>query len=324
VPEVNGAIELGVAGSVAIEADDSGANASARRRCALNQRRRQIASVLLRRGWGYILKVSGLDHLAALEHRLDDEVRWLALFAHSLYLADTGRFDESCRFADEPYRVAPDARTHADALMLRGDSNLWKGNTAEGAKDYAQAVALAREADDPAFLARALLLEAQALMAAGLVDEAAARLDEARAVGTPVDANILYYLDTFVGDLAVVDRRPADALEPYARSLEHALADGNLTQIVLDLVCVAEALAALGHDAESLEVAGIGESQSAELGAASDTLHDEHLRALERRLGPTKSAELKESGRAAGPAERVARACQLARSRAPAHAVARE
>ena len=73
MPEVNGAIELGVAGSVATEADDSGANTSARRRRALNQRRRQIASVLLRRGWGYILKVSGLDHLAALEHRLDDE-----------------------------------------------------------------------------------------------------------------------------------------------------------------------------------------------------------------------------------------------------------
>jgi class 3 adenylate cyclase/predicted ATPase len=254
----------------------------------------------------------------------DPEVRWLALFAHSLYLSDAGRYDESRRFADEAYRVAPDARTQADALMLRGDSNLWKGNTAEAVTDYAQAVALAREADDPAFLARALLWEAEALMVAGLVDEAAARLDEARAVGAPVDANILYYLDTFVGDLAVVDGRPADALEPYARSLEHALADGNLSQIVVDLVCVAEALAALGHDAESLEVAGMGESQGAELGAASDTLHDEHLRALERRLGPTKSAELKESGRAAGPAERVARACQLARSRAPAHAVARE
>ena len=191
-------------------------------------------------------------------------------------------------------------------------------------KDHAEATALARELHDPAFLAGALVCEAQALMAARLLDEAAARLDEARTVGSPVDANVLYQLDTYVGDLAIVDGRPADALEPYARSLEHALADGNLMQIVLRPVGVAEALAALGHDAESLEVAGMAESQGAEIGAAADPLHDEHLAALEQRIGPATSAELKQRGRAADPADRVARACQLARSHAPAAAVARE
>jgi hypothetical protein len=39
-------------------------------RKALNHRRRQIAGVLVRRGWGYLLEASGLEHLAALEpHR---------------------------------------------------------------------------------------------------------------------------------------------------------------------------------------------------------------------------------------------------------------
>ena len=95
-------------------------------------------------------------------------------------------------------------------------------------------------------------------------------------------------------------------------------------QIALDLFGVAEALAALGHDAESLEVAGMAESQSAEIGAAHDTFYVEHLAALEQRLGPAKSAELKQRGRAADPADRVARACQLARSHAPASAVVRE
>jgi predicted ATPase/class 3 adenylate cyclase len=254
----------------------------------------------------------------------DPEVRWLALFAHSFYLAETGRLDESLRFAEEAFRVAPDARTRADALMLRGDAKLWGGNTAEGVKDHAKAIVLARAADDPALLARALILQAQALMAAGLVDEAAARLDEARAVGTPVDANALYNLDTYVGGMALVDGRPADALEPYARSLELALADGAMMSIVADLLGVAEALAALGHDGESLEVAGMAESLAAEIGASPDPLFDEHLTALEQRIGPARAAELKQHGRAENLAERVARACQLARSHTVAHAVARE
>ncbi|HUE26423.1 MAG TPA: AarF/ABC1/UbiB kinase family protein [Solirubrobacteraceae bacterium] len=42
-------------------------------RKALNHRRRQIAGVLVRRGWGYLLEASGLEHLAALEpHREAD------------------------------------------------------------------------------------------------------------------------------------------------------------------------------------------------------------------------------------------------------------
>jgi hypothetical protein len=254
----------------------------------------------------------------------DAEVRWLAFFAHSFYLANIGRFDESCRFAHEAYRVAPDPRTQADALVLHGDGNLWRGNTAEGVKDHAKGIALARTADDPAFLAGLLALEAQGLMAAGLLDDAAARLDEARRVGAPVDANRLYYLDASVGDLAVVDGRPADALEPYARSLEHALADGILMQILSDLLGVAEALAALGYDTESLEVAGMVESVATETGASADPLYDEHLPALEQRLGPAGVAELKERGRAVPPADRVARACQLARSHAPAPAIARD
>jgi predicted ATPase len=254
----------------------------------------------------------------------DAEVHFLALFAHSLYLSNAGPFDQACRFTDEAYRAAPDAKTRSDALMLRGDNNLWAGNTAEAVKDHAQAVALAREADDPAFLAGALTLQAQDLIAAQLVDEATARLDEARAVGTPVDANALHSLDTLLGDLALADGRPADALEPYARSLEHAVADGSLMQIVNDLLGVAEALAALSHDAEALTVAGMAESQAREIGASPDTIYDEHLAALERRLGPARTAELKQLGQADAAADRVTRACQLARSHAPSPTVTHE
>jgi hypothetical protein len=190
--------------------------------------------------------------------------------------------------------------------------------------DHAEATALARQLhDDPAFLAGALEHEAQPFITLRAIDEAAARLNEARTVGSRVDAYALYHLDTDIGDLAMADGRPADALEPYARSLEQALADGFMHQIVIDLSGVAEALAALGHDEQSLELAGMSESLADEIGAAPDTLHDQHLAALEQRIGPVRAAELKQRGRADNPAERVARACQLARSHGPAHTVAR-
>ena len=161
----------------------------------------------------------------------DAEVRWLAFCGHSNYLGNIGRLDAACRFADEAYRTAPDAKTRCGALILRGLSNLFAGHAAEALEDHAEATALARELHDPAFLAGALAYEAQALISARSLDEATARLDEARTVGAPVDANVLYSLNTQLGDLAIVDGRPADALEPYARSLEHALADSNLMQV---------------------------------------------------------------------------------------------
>jgi hypothetical protein len=127
-----------------------------------------------------------------------------------------------------------------------------------------------------------------------------------------------------MGDLALADRRPADALEPYARSLEQSLADGDMMQIRNDLFGVAEAMAALGHETESLEVAGMAERHCIEIGASPETPYDEHLGALEQRIGAARAAELRQHARAANPAERVARACQLARSHALERAVAHE
>ena len=276
--------------------------------------------------YALVLLDSGrVSEVAAITERLvasppaDPEVRWFALLAHSQYLKELGRRDAARLFADDAYRTAPDAKTRSCASIRRGLINVFAGHATEAVKDHAEATALARELyDEPAFLAGALQFEAQALISARLLDQAAARLEKARTVGSPVDANDLYHLNTHLGDLAIFAGRPADALEPYARSLEQALAEGNLLQIALDLFGVAEALAALGHDAESLEVAGMTESRSAEIGAADYPFDYEHLAALEQRIGPARATELKQRGRATGPADRVARACQLARSHAPA------
>jgi predicted ATPase/class 3 adenylate cyclase len=249
----------------------------------------------------------------------DAEVRFVALSAHAHYLLEIGRLDAARRSADEAYRAASDTKTRSSALIRRGLSNVFGGHTAQAVKDHADATALARKLpDDPAFLAGALALEGQALIGARLLDEAAARLAEARTVGSPVDAEALYSLDTLLGDLAIFNGRPTDAIEPFTRSLEQSLANGNFRQIMYDLFGVAEALAALGHDAESLEVAGMAESQGVEIGAAPDIPYVEHLRDLQQRIGPARAAELKQRGLADDPVERVARACQLARAHASA------
>jgi ubiquinone biosynthesis protein len=51
--------------------DNDGVSDAPLGRKALNHRRRQIAGVLVRRGWGYLLEASGLEHLTALEPHLE-------------------------------------------------------------------------------------------------------------------------------------------------------------------------------------------------------------------------------------------------------------
>jgi hypothetical protein len=208
-----------------------------------------------------------------------------------------------------PLRVDPERVIALDALDDRSALELID----RAAERHGKRPKLA-DADRDALREIVVLLDGLPLA----LEEAAARLDEARMVGSPVDANALYSLDTHLGDLAIFAGRPADALEPFARSLEHALADGIMMQITFDLFGVAEALAALGHDSESLEVAGMAESQDAEIGAKHNIWDYEHLAALEQRVAPAKATELKQPGHAVDPAERVARAWHLARSHASA------
>jgi ubiquinone biosynthesis protein len=55
------------------ESEDEGSSQAPLGRKALNHRRRQIAGILVRRGWGYVLEASGLAHLTALEPELESQ-----------------------------------------------------------------------------------------------------------------------------------------------------------------------------------------------------------------------------------------------------------
>jgi ubiquinone biosynthesis protein len=59
-------------------------------RGALNQRRREIAGVLVRRGWGYVLKETGLEHLISLEPHLGAAYRATAPQRLRLALEELG------------------------------------------------------------------------------------------------------------------------------------------------------------------------------------------------------------------------------------------
>jgi predicted ATPase/class 3 adenylate cyclase len=281
------------------------------------------AWVLLRKG--RVREAGAITERQVASLPADPRGRWYALNNRAGCLAYTGRLDEARGFAGDAAHVAPDPSSRCGSLIMRGICNVFGGHVADGVKDHIEATILARaQADEPALLAYTLGYEAQALIVARRLDEAAARLDEARTVGSPVDANALRDLDSLLGDLALADGRPADALEPKARSLETAFADGDSGQAGIDLINMVEVLAALGEDEETLEVMGTAESLMAEIGSNPTHVLSRltFLTDIEHRIGSARAAELKELGRAVPAAERVTRVCRLARSHAPAHATA--
>jgi len=112
---------------------------------------------------------------------------------------------------------------------------------------------------------------------------------------------------------------PAEALEHYADSLEAAELRGNDAQVMFDLLGVANALGVLGADEAAIEVAGMAEKLVAELGGpeASGThlVGQAAVVAARERLGPLATANCSLRGHSVPPAQRVTRACELARAR---------
>jgi predicted ATPase/class 3 adenylate cyclase len=251
----------------------------------------------------------------------DPVVQSLALAAHATALLAVGDSKGALPVAHEAVRRAAEPTGVFLALITRALVRTFLGEHVAAVADNARATALARDLD-PAALSGALVLEAQARMAAGELNEAQARLSEAERTGEPVDASSMRFLDTLRGDLATASGRPADALEPYARSLELAQARGDALQVLFDLRGLANAVALIGRDADALELLGIAEMQATEIGPSGAV--GEHLQGAEpvvaahERAGTAAAADLTGRGRAVPSGYRVTRACQLARRPAAA------
>ena len=238
-----------------------------------------------------------------------------ALVAHSVALIEGGDWDAALAAAERAVDIAPDPLSKVLALTQRGWVHTHKSNAQAGVRDCERASALARELGRAA-VCGTLMLEAQARMAAGELDRAAELLVEAGEIGAPVDAKMLEARDTLEADLGLLSRRPRDALEHYARSMESAQTRGDVQQVWFDLCGTAAALVLSGNDAEALEVVGLAESQARENGAhpnaAQGILGWEHIVAAEERLGTHRVEGLRARGVAVPAGQRVIRACDLA------------
>jgi predicted ATPase len=246
----------------------------------------------------------------------DRDVHADALLSQAFLHAIKREYSEALRCTDEAEQLAQRPWQVFLVRLTRGTTLPFAGQPAAGAAECREATRLAR-AFGPPVVANALMMETQALVASGALDEAERTLDETRRVGECAHASVLRYVDTQLGDLAMARGTPADALEPYARSLESAEARGDHLQVFFDLAGMAAALGALESDDAALEVNALARSQVEDLGAraaeiAQNPLGESWIRQAAERLGPDGVAAAEARARTVLPGQRVARACALA------------
>ncbi|HEY2770260.1 MAG TPA: AAA family ATPase [Solirubrobacteraceae bacterium] len=248
----------------------------------------------------------------------DRKTRVEALSAATLLSVVTNQVDDAIAYSEEAVELADTRSTRVEAVMARAGAYAAARRIDEAVRDNRSAVEWAGE-QGPANVAGALMMLVQTLIMAGRLGEAAERLEEAARVGLAADASMMRYLDTQEADLAMARGRPEDAVEPYARSLEGAAARGDVFQVLFDLRGMANALGALERDEDTIEVLGLAEALSVELGGDAGTLGlhtlgDEPVQAALQRLGGDRAQAARDRGRAVAPGLRVARACQLGRA----------
>jgi tetratricopeptide (TPR) repeat protein len=253
----------------------------------------------------------------------EPELDALALWAEGLALVSVGQTAEAIDSCTRALALTTDPTNRVQARSMRGLAHGFRGEHADALRDAEAAVAIARDLG-PVPLSGALMLEAQARQFAGELDRAADLQAEAERVGTPVDADFLWRRHTVYGDHALLSGRPADSFEHYARSLEAAEEHDNQMQVLFDLLGVATALATLEDDAQALEVTAMATALMSELGGpgavAAHLLGQDTIAAARERLGPVATAAAEQRGRTVPVAQRVSRACELARAYAPAGA----
>lgn len=240
-----------------------------------------------------------------------------ALSSRSFAMTVSGRVEAGLASAEEAVALASDPITRALALTMRALAYGFGGQHDAALRDSEEATRISRELE-PAMLCGALLIEAQARQFAGQLDRAVEVLAEAEQVGEASDAEFLWRRHTVRGDLAALSGRPSEALGHYADSLEIAEVRGNETQVLFDLMGVADTLGGMGIDEDALLVGGMAAQQVSELGGPEASgVHlfgQEGLAAARQRAGGAVAAEWDARGRAVPAAQRVARTCLLARA----------
>jgi hypothetical protein len=119
---------------------------------------------------------------------------------------------------------------------------------------------LLRVTGDRGLEQRGVIALVQTLLSLARLEDAKEAMD---ASPDPLDAQIIA---TWLGDIALREDKPADAVPQYARSLEHALRAGNALQAMNDSVGVAVGLLRAGFIEAGMEAAGALAALAAETG----------------------------------------------------------
>jgi predicted ATPase/class 3 adenylate cyclase len=244
----------------------------------------------------------------------DPAVRAVVRFAHGMQALFSGGGSQSFDLALDLAQGA-DASLTVTVRALRSVARLADGNPAAAVADAAAATELAIGIGGPV-LAGALLLEAQARLAAGEIEHARLRLRKSAELSATCDATAAWHQDSISGDIAFNDDQLADALRCFSQSLQAAETRRDVQQVAYDLMAVAGTLARLGHDHAAAELIGIIDTHCGDAGATREQMLPvatglDEARAAADRLGGA-AAFAVEQGAAVAPGQRVARALGLA------------
>jgi predicted ATPase/class 3 adenylate cyclase len=252
-----------------------------------------------------------IEYAERAECRLDATGAWITnCHAYALVLA--GRFEEA------ETTIAPAitwARQAGDprelGLMLHSLCWILDAQGQERSVEIArESLELLRATGDRGLEQRGVIALVQTLLSLGRLEEAKEAMDASPDL---FDAQIRA---TWLGDIALREDKPADAVPQYARSLEHASRAGNALQAMNDSVGVAVGLLRAGFIEAGMEAAGALAALAAETGHGGFGGWGESFgfagTVETARSTPGADAAF-ERGRRLDPAQRVPRILALAR-----------
>jgi predicted ATPase/class 3 adenylate cyclase len=258
-----------------------------------------------------------IEYAERAECRLDATGAWITN-CHAYGLVIAGRFE------DAETTIAPAitwARREGDPreLGLVLHTLCWILDSAgqERSVEIArESLDLLRATGDRGLQQRGVIVLVQTLLSHARLDEAKEAMDASPDLFEPGT------LATWLGDIALREDKPADAVPHYARSLEYASRADDALQAMNDSVGVAVALLRAGFIEAGMEAAGALAAESAETGHAGFASWGESFGFAETvetaRSAPGADAAF-ERGRLLDPAQRVPRILALAREiRTPA------
>ena len=175
----------------------------------------------------------------------------------------------------------------------------------EGAlRAFEEALELQRRQGNPVLIHRAMVGVAQALVALHRVTEARALSEQVLAFAEPRgDRRTEHFACHFLGDCALIEGTPGEALRHYRRSLALARAVKDRVETTFELQGVAMSLAGLGDGEVGLRLAGSVEAEKLRLGMEStmgfwEELLERYLGAARETVGPEAARRALDIGRA--------------------------